>query len=87
MTAEFYRRTGHPGSAYFYYEIVRRRYPNTPYADEAIKQMQNLRAVNKAGSLPRMPTDEGYPRPHPTASLCPIKWRRLAQVCTTGTFL
>ena len=27
MTAEFYRRTGHPGSAYFYYEIVRRRYP------------------------------------------------------------
>src|SRR5262249_19848276 len=25
--AEFYERTGHPGSAYFYYEIVRRRYP------------------------------------------------------------
>ena len=26
QTAEFYRRTGHPGSAYFYYEVVRRRY-------------------------------------------------------------
>src|SRR5262249_35483348 len=30
--AEFYRRTGHPGSAYFYYELVKRRYPNTEFA-------------------------------------------------------
>src|SRR5262249_4159299 len=42
--AEFYRRTGHPGSAYFYYEIVRRRYPGTKYADEATQQMHDLHA-------------------------------------------
>jgi outer membrane protein assembly factor BamD (BamD/ComL family) len=40
--AEFYRRTNHPGSAYFYYEIVRRRYPNTKYAEEATVKMQEL---------------------------------------------
>src|SRR5439155_11055766 len=42
--AEFYRRTGHPGSAYFYYEIVRRRYPGTKYADQATEQMHELHA-------------------------------------------
>ena len=41
--AEFYRRTGHPCSAYFYYEIVRRRYPGTKYFDLAAQQMQELR--------------------------------------------
>lgn len=42
--AEFYRRTGHPGSAYFCYEIVRRRYPGTPFFDKATKRMFELRA-------------------------------------------
>jgi TolA-binding protein len=42
--AEFYRRTGHPGSAYFYYEIVRRRYRNTPYFDKATQGMHELKA-------------------------------------------
>lgn len=41
--AEFYQRTGHPGSAYFYYEIVRRRYPGTPYFDRATERMYELR--------------------------------------------
>jgi outer membrane protein assembly factor BamD (BamD/ComL family) len=41
---EFYRRTGHPGSAYFYYEIVRRRYPGTKWGDMATDRMQELRA-------------------------------------------
>ncbi len=41
---EFYRRTGHPGSAYFYYEIVRRTYPNTEYARRAETHMNNLRS-------------------------------------------
>jgi outer membrane protein assembly factor BamD (BamD/ComL family) len=40
---EFYRRTGHPGSAYFYYEIVRRRYPGSKWADMANDRMQELR--------------------------------------------
>jgi outer membrane protein assembly factor BamD (BamD/ComL family) len=42
--AEFYRRTGHPCSAYFCYEIVRRRYPGTKYCDLATLHMQVLRA-------------------------------------------
>src|SRR5262249_18163785 len=41
--AEFYRRTGHPGSAYFYYEIVRRRYPGTCYCERAVNRMLELR--------------------------------------------
>jgi outer membrane protein assembly factor BamD (BamD/ComL family) len=41
--AEFYRRTGHPGSAYFYYELVRRRYPGTSYSEKAIKGLEEMR--------------------------------------------
>lgn len=41
-TAEFYRRTGHPGAAYFCYEIVRRRYPGTPYCEKATQKMQEV---------------------------------------------
>ncbi len=41
--AEFYQRTGHPGSAYFYFEIVRRRYPGTPFFDKATARMNDLR--------------------------------------------
>lgn len=33
--AEFYRRTGRPGSAAFYYQMVARRYPGTGFAEEA----------------------------------------------------
>ncbi len=42
QTAEFYRRTKHPGSAYFYYEVVRRRYPGTKFAELATTRMQEL---------------------------------------------
>jgi outer membrane protein assembly factor BamD (BamD/ComL family) len=42
-TAEFYQRTGHPGSAYFYYELVRRRYPGTKYSDLATVRMEQLK--------------------------------------------
>jgi outer membrane protein assembly factor BamD (BamD/ComL family) len=42
-TAEFYRRTGHPGSAYFCYEVVRRRYPGTTYFEKATQRMHELR--------------------------------------------
>jgi outer membrane protein assembly factor BamD (BamD/ComL family) len=42
--AEFWRRTGHPGSAYFYYELVRRRYPNTDAATLATQRMQQIYA-------------------------------------------
>jgi outer membrane protein assembly factor BamD (BamD/ComL family) len=42
--AEFYRRIGHPGPAYFYYELVRRRYPNTNYEKRALERMNELRS-------------------------------------------
>jgi outer membrane protein assembly factor BamD (BamD/ComL family) len=41
--AEFYQRTGHPGSAYFMYELVIRRYPGTRYAAQAAQRKNELK--------------------------------------------
>lgn len=41
--ADFYKRTGHNGSAYFYYELVKRRYPGTSYYKEAVARMDELK--------------------------------------------
>jgi outer membrane protein assembly factor BamD (BamD/ComL family) len=56
LTGEFYRRTGKPGSAYFYYEIVRRRYPGSKFADLATERMNEIRkhveeSGDKSGSV------------------------------------
>jgi outer membrane protein assembly factor BamD (BamD/ComL family) len=62
--AEFYRRTGHPCSAYFYYEIVRRRYPGTKYFDLATERMHELRAKvekEQGGVAPPVPPAGGPP--------------------------
>jgi outer membrane protein assembly factor BamD (BamD/ComL family) len=40
--AEHYRWTKHHGSAYFYYELVRRCYPNTEYATKAAERIREL---------------------------------------------
>jgi outer membrane protein assembly factor BamD (BamD/ComL family) len=48
-TAEYYERTGHPGSAVFCYEIVRRRYAGTKYADLAGERKEHLLAAMKDG--------------------------------------
>ena len=37
--AEFWKHTGHPGSAYWYYGLVIQRYPNTPFAELAKQKM------------------------------------------------
>ena len=42
--AEFYQRTGHPGSAYFYFELVCRRYPGTDYASKALQRKNELKS-------------------------------------------
>jgi TolA-binding protein len=60
--AEFYRRTNHPGAAYFYFEIVRRRYPGTRFADQAGKNMDELKvslaqSQNQPGMLERLGLD------------------------------
>jgi outer membrane protein assembly factor BamD (BamD/ComL family) len=54
--AEFYRRTHHPGAAYFYYEIVRRRYAGSPWAAKATDRMRELRA--KVEEESGMPVDQ-----------------------------
>jgi RNA polymerase sigma factor (sigma-70 family) len=41
--AEYYRRTGHPGSAAFYYELVSRRHADTPHGDKAKQRLEEVR--------------------------------------------
>jgi hypothetical protein len=61
-TAEFYRRTGHPGPAYFCYEIVRRRYPNSEYARLAEERKRELQPeLEKNGGQERRPVDSAPP--------------------------
>src|SRR5260370_28392939 len=43
-TANFYERTGHETSAYFYYQIVRQRYLGTKYFEMATERMNVLKA-------------------------------------------
>ena len=47
--AEYYERTGHPGSAVFYYELVRRRYAGTRYSELAGEKKEHLVALMKEG--------------------------------------
>jgi TolA-binding protein len=71
-TACFWERTGHPGSAHFYYEIVKMRYPGTPFAEKAQKKIIELeaRALKQASRGepagqpgPTMPQMGADPRP------------------------
>lgn len=64
--AEFYRRTDHPGSAYFYYEIVRRRYPGSPFYDKATERMLEMRReLEKKHAA--VPPEPGAAEPKPSA--------------------
>jgi tetratricopeptide (TPR) repeat protein len=49
LMAEYYERTGHPGSAVFYYELVRRRYAGTRYSDLATDKQARLLKLMKEG--------------------------------------
>lgn len=44
-TAEYYERTHHPASAYFYYVLVCRRYPGTKFSDLAKARIAELEKV------------------------------------------
>jgi TolA-binding protein len=69
--ARFWERTGHPGSAHFYYEIVKRRYPGTPFAEKAEKKLIELKAAAIRESQHAAPanadtqTPEAAPPPRP----------------------
>jgi RNA polymerase sigma factor (sigma-70 family) len=43
--AEFYERTEQMQAAYFYYDLVRRRHPGTPSAEQAEKAMRRLKPL------------------------------------------
>lgn len=53
LMADYYERTGHAGSAVFYYELVRRRYAGTKYSEQATERQAYL--------IKRM--QEGKPEP------------------------
>jgi outer membrane protein assembly factor BamD (BamD/ComL family) len=61
--AEFYRRTGHPCSAYFCYEIVRRRYPGTTYFDRATHRMEELRVKLEKSQTAETPAPAAMEKP------------------------
>jgi outer membrane protein assembly factor BamD (BamD/ComL family) len=65
--AEFWKRTGHIGSAYFYFEMVQRRYPNTPFAELARKQSEELKekAAKDKNVLTPPPAKAELGRPTP----------------------
>jgi outer membrane protein assembly factor BamD (BamD/ComL family) len=42
-TAQYYERTHHKPSAYFEYEVIRRRFPNTKFAQQSEERMEVLR--------------------------------------------
>src|SRR5262249_47880329 len=50
---EFYRRIGHPGPAYFYYELVLRTYPGSKYAERAEERKREMQArLERQGKSP-----------------------------------
>lgn len=44
-SAEYYRRSGKYGSAYFYYKLVQRRYPGTKWSDKAVGRIDEMKAI------------------------------------------
>jgi outer membrane protein assembly factor BamD (BamD/ComL family) len=65
--AEFWRRTGHPGSAYFYYDMVRRRYPGTKYANLSAERMNELRGKLEKEQARKPPDPRKPERPEAPA--------------------
>jgi outer membrane protein assembly factor BamD (BamD/ComL family) len=68
--AQFYERIGHPEPAYFYYEMVRRRYPGTKYAELATK---------RKGELEEQARKDGKPLPAPMPAKPPANGSRPAK--------
>lgn len=68
LMAEYYERTGHPGSAVFYYELVRRRYGGTRYSDLATDRQARLVNMMK----------EGRPEPgNDPLAIAQAKWKEV----------
>ena len=59
--AQFYQHKGRPESAFFLYEIVRRRYPGTKYADMATEEMHRIRQKVAGENGPKLAVPEAAP--------------------------
>jgi tetratricopeptide (TPR) repeat protein len=70
--AEYYERTDHPASAYFYYELVCRRYPGTKFSDLARARIGALEAERKKAEQ-----QKANPPPPGTVDLIRQEWDRL----------
>lgn len=70
--ADFYRRTGHPGAAYYYYKIVARRYPNTDFARQAEERAAQLEVeLRGKGEERRRPEEAQGPGTAPAPQQAP----------------
>ena len=67
--AEFYKRTGHPGAAYFYFMMVQQRYPETPFAEKARQRAEDLKveAAQDKNVVAPPPPKAQLGRPSPLA--------------------
>jgi outer membrane protein assembly factor BamD (BamD/ComL family) len=59
--ANFWERTGHEPSAYFYYQIVRQRYPGTKYFEMATERMLVLKAKAEKSDSKLIDAPNGVP--------------------------
>ena len=71
LMAEFWKRTGHPGSAYWYYGLVIQRYPNTKFAELSAQRMEEIKdKVEKENNgkivTPKLPTPDASRAAAPT---------------------
>ncbi len=61
--AEFWRRTGHPESACFYYNLIRVFYPDTIYAKRALERFSELRPPHGYRWEPTLPQQDNEKQP------------------------
>ena len=71
-TAQYYERTLHPASAYFYYELVTRRYPGTKYAEESLVRLEALKVVKA-----QVDADRAAGRPTTTWEAVQQEWNKV----------
>ncbi len=78
--AEFYRRRGKDGSAWFYYRLVQRRYPNTDEAKQATKRIEDLTVKLQKQGKP-LPNEKPEPEaPKPREEPAPEQRREPAEI-------
>lgn len=70
--ARYYERTRHPASAYFYYELVTRRYAGTKYAELAKERLEALKEVRA-----KIEADRAAGKPASMSAAIKQEWNKL----------